>query len=328
MNRRELLKAALPLLGSGMLAGCAWREASTASPGASAPIDATRFAALRKFVPTPFGEIACAIHGSGPAALFLHGFPLNSFQWRGALQKLSPYRTCLAPDFLGMGFTRISEDQDVAPRTQVLMLAALLDALRVDQVDLIANDSGGAVAQLFCVRYPARVRSLLLTNCDTERQSPPTAMMPVIELAKQGRFVDEWLAPWAHDATLARSEHGIGGLCYAKPGQPTDEALAMYFGPLLESAERRAGLHRYAIALADNSLAGIEADLRRSRIPVRVAWGMADGIFDASNADYLDAAFGNSRGVRRLPESKLFWPEERPDVIAAEARILWEHARR
>jgi hypothetical protein len=27
--------------------------------------------------------------------------------------------------------------------------------------------------------------------------------------------------------------------------------------------------------------------------------------------------------VRRLEDSKLFWPEERPDVIADEARKLW-----
>ena len=46
------------------------------------------------------------------------------------------------------------------------------------------------------VEETARVRSLLLANCDTEVDSPPPAMLPVIELAKQGKFAQEWLAPW------------------------------------------------------------------------------------------------------------------------------------
>ncbi len=199
-------------------------------------------------------------------------------------------------------------------------------AIGVSGVDLIANDSDGAVAQLFTVRYPTRVRTLLLTNCDTEIQSPPAAMLPVIDLARQGRFVDEWLAPWHADPALARSERGIGGLCYANPAHPTDEALAMYFGPLMESAERKAALHRYAVALGRNALHGIRPAQRRSRVPTRIVWGTDDTIFDAANADYLHRSFGNSHGVRMLPDAKLFWPEERPDIIAAQARILWGSA--
>jgi pimeloyl-ACP methyl ester carboxylesterase len=169
-----------------------------------------------------------------------------------------------------------------------------------------------------------RVRSLLLTNGDTEIQSPPAAMLPVIELARQGRFVDEWLAPWHADPALARSKDGIGGLCYANAAHPIDEALAMYFAPLIESAERKAALHRYAVALGRNALAGVRDAQRRSRVPTRIVWGVDDTIFDAANADYLHRSFGNSRGVRRLTGAKLFWPEERPDVVAAQARILWQ----
>jgi pimeloyl-ACP methyl ester carboxylesterase len=182
------------------------------------------------------------------------------------------------------------------------------------------------VAQLFAVRYPARVRTLLLTNCDTEIQSPPAAMLPVIDLARQGRFVDEWLLPWHADPVLARSERGIGGLCYSNPAHPTDEALAMYFGPLVESVERKDALNRYAVALGRNALLGIQAAQRQSRVPTRIVWGIDDTIFAASNADYLHGSFGNSHGVRRLPGAKLFWPEERPDIIAAQARILWGSA--
>jgi len=39
---------------------------------------------------------------AGAAALFLHGAPLNGFQWRGAIDRLTPYRRCIAPDFMGI----------------------------------------------------------------------------------------------------------------------------------------------------------------------------------------------------------------------------------
>ena len=81
------------------------------------------------------------------------------------------------------------------------------------------------------------------------------------------------------------------------------------------------------MALERNALAGTAADLKRSRIPTRIAWGMADDIFAPDNADFLDGILGHSLGVRRLEGAKLFWPEERPDIIAAQARILWETAR-
>ena len=57
---------------------------------------------------------------------------------------------------------------------------------------------------------------------------------------------------------------------------------------------------------------------------MRVLWGMADDIFLPHGADHLAKAFGNSKGVRRLDGAKLFWPEERPDLIAQEARALWQ----
>jgi haloalkane dehalogenase len=288
--------------------------------------EAVRFTAMRRFARLSMGDVAYAEHGSGRAVLLLHGFPLNSFQWRGVIARLAPHARCIAPDFLGMGHSVAAGSQDVAPAAQADMLVSLLDALGVASADLIANDSGCAVAQLLMVRHTTRVRSMLLTNGDTELQCPPQAMTRVIELARRGRFVDEWLAPWHADPRLARSDKGIGGLCYEDSAHPTDDALRVYFGELINSPERKAAMHAYAVALEHNALAGITPGLRASRVPTRVVWGMGDTIFDAGNADYLERSFGNSRGVRRLPGAKLFWPEERPNLIAAQARMLWQHA--
>jgi hypothetical protein len=167
------------------------------------------------------------------------------------------------------------------------------------------------------------VRTVLLTNCDTEFDSPPAAMLPVIALSKEGRFVDQWLAPSQADKTLARSAEGIGGMCYANAAHPLDEAIDMYFGPLVASARSKDLVHAYAVSLERNPLEGIGQALACTSAPARILWGKDDAIFARKSADTLDRALGNSRGVRWIDDAKLFWPEERPELLASEARALW-----
>jgi pimeloyl-ACP methyl ester carboxylesterase len=269
------------------------------------------------------GEISYVDHGRGTAALFLHGFPLSSFQWRGVMARLSSQRRCIAPDFLGLGQTRVATGQAVGPNAQVTMIAELLDYLSAPHVDLIANDSGGAVAQLFAVRFPERVRTMLLTNCDVEPDSPPPALEPVIELARAGTYPDEWLAPWVRNPEIARSAEGLGGLTYGDLVHPTDAAIEQHLAPLVSTPERKALVNAYTLGLTPNPLAGIEAKLRNCRIPTRVVWGMADTIFSPDSPDYLAAILPEFRGIRRIAEGKLFFPEVFPALVAEEAVRLW-----
>jgi haloalkane dehalogenase len=321
MQRRQFLTAAAGLL---TLASAGAVEAEGALPRAEGDAEAARaWTAARRDLPTAFGEIAYVERGAGPVALFLHGFPLNGFQWRGAFDRLASHRRCIAPDSMGLGFTRVAPGQGVTPSDQADMLAAFLDKLGIAAVDMVANDSGGAVAQIFVTRFPDRVRTLLLTNCDVEPDSPPPALQPVLALAREGTFPDAWLVPWFNDPRLARSPQGIGGLCFSDPSQPTDAAIDMYFGPLVATPASKALVNAYTLGLDPNPLAGLEAALRRCKVPTRIVWGMADDIFAKQSPDYLDRLLANSRGVRRLPKAKLFWPEEYPDVVAQEARTLW-----
>jgi haloalkane dehalogenase len=324
VDRRQFIQMSAGTLALTLFSGCErrLRARQPMSPDWKEMTD-VEFDLNRQFVKTDHGRIAYIEQGQGPAALFLHGFPLNSFQWRGVIPRLSAYRRCVALDFLAMGYTEVAEGQSVVPNAQVAMLVQFLDNLSIPAVDIIANDSGGAIAQLFVTRYPERVRTLLLTNCDTEPDSPPPAVLPVIELARKGRFADEWLVPWVADKALARSEKGLGGQCYADPNHPTDEAIEAYLCPLVSSPLRKAQTNAYAIGLDPNPLAGIESALKRCTVPVRIVWGTADNIFSQASPAYLDRTLGYSKGVRRVPGAKLFFPEEMPELIAEEAMHLW-----
>src|SRR5260370_27763736 len=118
------------------------------------PIAAKAFHASRKFATLPVSRVAYVERGRGQAALFIHGYTLNGFQWRGALEKLQAHRRCIAPDVMGLGYTQTPEGQTISPETQVEMLAMLLDSLHIDAVDLVGNDSGGLVSQLFLAKHP------------------------------------------------------------------------------------------------------------------------------------------------------------------------------
>lgn len=294
----------------------------TAALLAGAALRPPAFAAAALFAPLKQGRIAYIDQGKGPAALFLHGFPLSNYQWRDAIPLLSRHRRCLAPDWMGLGRTEVAPGQSVTPAAQAEMLAAFLDHLGVGEVDIIANDSGGAVAQLFLAANPHRVRSLLLTNCDVETDSPPAAVLPIIDLARAGIYPELYLEPWLSHKDEARAPTGLGGMCYSNPANPTDEALEAYLGPLVSSPERKALVNRYALGLSPNPLAGVSDKLRSCQQPTRIVWGMADTIFSPESPDYLAGLMPQAM-IRRLPAAKLFWPEEFPEIVAEEARAFW-----
>jgi haloalkane dehalogenase len=287
-------------------------------------IDAAWYLRSRRYASLPMSRVAYVEHGRGPAALFVHGYPLNGFQWRGALERLHKHRRCIAPDVMGLGYTETPEGQLITPESQVAMLAALLDSLHIDTVDLVANDSGGLVSQLFLARHPQRVRTLLLTNCDVDENNPPPGFLPFVALAKKGTFADRVLVPELNDKELARSAKGLGGLTYTYPERFSDETIETYLRPLVESPLRKSQVNQYAISLATNVLVPIREDLRQWKGPARMVWGLKDTLFGVEWAEWLDRTLPGSRGVRRVEGANLFFPEEMPDLIAEEAKELWQ----
>jgi len=311
MNRRHFLCASMAF------------SAAVAKESVPAPMDVREFHATRKFVALSGARIAFVERGRGPAAVFLHGYPLNGYQWRGALSRLSVYRRCIAPDFLGLGYTEVPEGADLSPGAQTTMLAQLLDQLGEGTVDIVANDSGGAVAQLFVARYPKRVRTLLLTNCDTSNDCPPQAIASLIADVRKGGAAEKYVAQPLKDPASARSPQGLVGACFTYPDRFRDDTLECYLGAFTKSPLRMKQYGQFALALEMNVLAGVESALQQFPSPVRILWGTGDAIFSAASPELLNRTFPLSRGIRRIEGAKLFWPEEFPELIAAEARTLW-----
>src|ERR1700730_8847018 len=231
MTRRDFLYSSSAAAGAALLSQA---PAHGAAHTDTKPIDAKTFDASRQFAKLPISDVAYIERGRRIAALFVHGYPLNGFQWRGALERLQAHRRCVASAGMGLGHTETPEGQPISPATQAEMLAMLLDSLHIDSVDLVANDSGGLVSQVFVAKYPHRVRTLLLTNCDVDQNSPPPLFLPLIDLAKKGTLVDRFIVSQLNDKQLARSAKGLGG-AYTYPDRLTDETIETYFRPIVET---------------------------------------------------------------------------------------------
>ncbi len=107
-------------------------------------------------------ELALDDRGSGPALLFLHGYPLDGSLWRHQAGAFPGWRT-LIPDLRGFGRSD-APDLGYSMATYADDLAAMLDAIGVDDVVLAGLSMGGYVAFEFVRRHRPRVRALALVD--------------------------------------------------------------------------------------------------------------------------------------------------------------------
>ena len=280
-----------------------------------------RNAARKASVKTASGTIAYAEQGEGPVALFVHGVLLNGHLWRHQLAALSDIRRCIAPDLLAHGDTEIAAQQDVSVTANAGMLRELLDTLQVDRVDLVGNDSGGGIAQIFAARNPQRVRSLALTNCDAHDNWPPEAFKPFLAMADAGGLPGTLGAILA-DKNIYRSPQALGP-AYEHPERVTDETIDCYLAPHLRTARRTRDLERFLAAFDSSHTVAIEAQLRKFTAPTLIAWGTDDIYFDVRWADWLAAVIPGTRRNVRLAGARIFFPEERWEEFNRELRDHW-----
>jgi 2-hydroxymuconate-semialdehyde hydrolase len=95
------------------------------------------------------------IHGSGPGVSAWAN-------WRLVIPELEKTRRVIAPDMVGFGFTDRPEGIRYDLDTWIGQLIALMDALDVEQADVIGNSFGGALSLAAAIRHPQRFRRLVL----------------------------------------------------------------------------------------------------------------------------------------------------------------------
>jgi pimeloyl-ACP methyl ester carboxylesterase len=133
----------------------------------------------------PQGTIRYRDEGAGEPIVFVHGLLANGELWRDVGPRLAADFRVIVPDLpLGSQELPLKAGADTTPPAIARLIADFLDALELENVTLVGNDTGGAICQIVATQYPARLGRLVLTPCDAYEHFPPLAFKPLTVIAR------------------------------------------------------------------------------------------------------------------------------------------------
>ncbi len=245
--------------------------------------------------------------GSGPHALFIHGFPLDSTMWLDQMERLSDQRRCIAVDLRGFGASCRVTDGVLPMERHAADLDAVLGRLAIHRVDVVALSMGGYVALALAQLYPDRLRTLALVDT---KSGPDSAEgregrdLAIRRLLTDGRrhfaigLISSLVAPGASDIVKAR----LRTMIEATPYETMIASLAA-----MRDRPDRSGI------------------LGRIEVPTAVIVGEHDAITPPSAAREMADLLPNGT-LHIIPDAGHMSPMETPDAVATTLRTLWANA--
>jgi pimeloyl-ACP methyl ester carboxylesterase len=266
----------------------------------------------RHEIELPAGRIRYREAGEGKPVVFVHGFLVDGRLWDGVVDQLSDRCRCIAPDWpIAAHQVAMNPDADLSPPGIAALIASFLDALELEDVTIVGNDSGGAMSQVLVTRHPERIGRLVLTNCDTHDNFPPGIFKAMPPLAKLPGGMTVLSAPFRIGA-LARTAFKP----FARTPIPAD-LVASWMRPSLsdpgikrDATKVTAGMNkRYTVEAAER--------LSESELPLLLTWAPGDKFFPISYAERLEKETPNARLVR-IPDASTFVALDQPARLADE----------
>lgn len=140
--------------------------------------------------------------GTGVPLILLHGFTGSSHSWEPHIPYFERYFSTIAIDLPGHGETGIPTDlARYSVEQTVRDLIALFDWLLLKQVHLLGYSMGGRVALYMAMKYPERIKSLVLESASPgiadpvqrqERAAQDRQLAEMLERDGMESFVQQW----------------------------------------------------------------------------------------------------------------------------------------
>ncbi|HEU4393469.1 MAG TPA: alpha/beta hydrolase [Solirubrobacterales bacterium] len=266
----------------------------------------------RKEIELPMGKVRYREAGSGKPVVFVHGYLVDGRLWDGAVDSLSDRYRCIAPDWpIGAQQIAMRPDADLSPPGIAATIAAFLEALDLDDVTIVGNDSGGAMSQVLVTRHPERIGRLVLTNCDTHENFPPgpfKTMPPLAALPGGMRLLS---LPFRIGA-VARAAFRP----FTREPLPAD-LIASWMAPAQTDKAVFRDLKKVTTGMNKRYTLEAAEKLRDSELPILLTWAPGDKLFPLKYAQRLVSETPNVRLVE-IPDSKTFVPIDQPQRLADE----------
>lgn len=275
----------------------------------------------RSRVQTPSGP-ASYIDTGGPGrpVLLVHGVGSSSYLWRNVIGLLDGERRCVAFDLPLHGHTPATPGQDFTLPGLARFIADGCDALGLADIDVVANDTGGAVTQVFAANHPERLHTLTLTNCEAHDNVPPKVLLPAVLLARLG-LLAPIAARMARD--VPRGKKRIYGMGYQDISKLPDDIARVWLEAQGGTPEAARQSQRLLTSLHARDLLAAEPALSRLQVPTLIVWGTGDRAFRTKWAYWLRDTIPGATEVVEIDGGRLFFPDERAGELTAALRRHW-----
>jgi pimeloyl-ACP methyl ester carboxylesterase len=115
-------------------------------------------------------------HGTGRPMILIHGGLGSGEMFGPILPILSAEHRVIVPDLQAHGRTA-DIDRPIDFRLMADDIAALIDELGLDRPDVVGYSLGGGVAFWTAVKYPEKIRKLVMTSANIRRDAIPAEML-------------------------------------------------------------------------------------------------------------------------------------------------------
>jgi len=261
--------------------------------------------------------------GPGRVALFVHGLGTSSYLWRHVIDQLDGQRRCVALDLPLHGHTPAAADQDFSLPGFARFLAEFCEGLELNDIDLVANDTGGAISQVFATGHPELLHTLTLTNCETHKNMPPKVLLPAAWLAHMGlaaRISPRLLRD------IRRGRKRFYGLGYQDIENLPEDLARFWLESQFATPELARQNQRIMTSLHARDLLAIEPALARLQVPTLIVWGTGDIFFRRKWAYWLRDTIPGATEVVELDGARIFFPDERAAELTEALRRHWDRA--
>lgn len=242
--------------------------------------------------------------GSGPLAVFIHGYPLDHRVWLDQITELAAMRRCVAPDLRGHGRSDPVTMEALTMELLAAEVAGLVAALGEDRADVVGLSMGGYVALALWESRPEVVRTLTLVDTRAGADNPAGR---TARDASAARIVEEGRVALADELVPALLAPGAGLAAQARlrtmvEDTPYETAVAVLRG--MRDRKDRTAL-----------LGGIT-------VPTLVVSGAEDRLIPADQAAALAEAVPGAR-LEVVPEAGHLPPLEAPEAFNRLLTEFW-----
>ena len=256
-------------------------------------------------------RIRAHVTGDGPPIVFVHGVLVNANLWRKVVPRLDGFTRVTLDLPLGSHLEAMPKGADLRVPALANLIADALEALELDSVTLVGNDTGGGLSQVVAVSRPERIGALVLTSCDAFENFPP-------------RFFRIVLAPAAIPGAIPLVFGGMRlralrrlpiayGWLSNKPIDP--EADDSYVLPVLTRGPIRRDLRRVLAGIDPKYTIDAALKLTKWDRPTLIAWSANDRFFPPAHGERLAKLIPGAR-FELIDNARTFSAEDQPERLA------------